>query len=45
MEKIQLDLKDTVNFKIHGIKTWLTNNCNTHIVQYFTKLRQPDIGI
>ena len=22
------------NFKIHDFKTWLTNNCNTHINQY-----------
>ena len=30
-----------VNFKIHDITTWLTNNCNTHITQYFKKLREP----
>ena len=31
-----------VYFKIHDITTWLANNCNTHIAQYFTKKRQPD---
>ena len=31
-----------VNFKIHDVTTWLTNNCNTHIAQYLTKERQPD---
>ena len=25
------------HFKIHDIATWLTNNCNIHIVQYLTK--------
>ena len=24
-------LERLVNFKIHDITTWLTNNCNTHI--------------
>ena len=26
----RLDSKDKVNFKIHDVTTWLTNNCNTH---------------
>ena len=26
--------KTKVNFKIHDIVTWLTNNCNTYIAQY-----------
>ena len=29
--------KDRVNFKVHDITTWLTNNCNTHIALNFTK--------
>ena len=29
--------KDKVNFKIHDLTTWLTNNCNTHIAQYLMK--------
>ena len=29
--------KDKVNFKIHGVTTGFTNNCNTHITQYLTK--------
>ena len=33
----RLDLKDKVNFKIHDVTTWLTNNYNTHIAQYLTK--------
>ena len=35
--KKRLDQKDKVNFKIHDVATWLTNNCNTHIAQYLTK--------
>ena len=27
----RLDEKDKVNFKIHDVTTWFTNNCNTHI--------------
>ena len=23
-----------VNFKFYDVRTWLTNNCNTHIAQY-----------
>ena len=26
-----------VNFKIHDVTTWLTNNCNRHIAQHLTK--------
>ena len=29
-----------VNFKIHDVTTWFTNNCNTHIGQYLTKNNQ-----
>ena len=29
-----LDWKGTINFEIHHITARLTNNCNTHIVQY-----------
>ena len=32
-----LDKKDQVIFKIYGVTTWLTNNCNTHIDQYIKK--------
>ena len=28
MQKKRLDEKDKVNFKIHGVTTWLTNNYN-----------------
>ena len=30
------------DFKIYDVTRWLTNNYNTHIAQYLTKLRQPD---
>ena len=30
-------LEKKINFKIHGVTTWLTNNCNTHIAKYLTK--------
>ena len=33
----RLDQKDKVNFKIHDVTTWLTNNYNTHIARYLTK--------
>ena len=36
IEKNRLDLKAKVNFKIHDVITWLTNNCNTHVVQCLT---------
>ena len=32
----QLDLKK-VNFQIHDVRTWLINNCDTHINQYLEK--------
>ena len=38
----RLDWKDKVNFKIHDVTTWFTNNCNTHIGQYLIKERQPE---
>ena len=37
MQEKRLDQKDQANFKIHDFRTWLTNNCNTHIAQYLTK--------
>ena len=37
MEKKRLDSKDNVNFKIHDVTAWKTNNCNTHIAQYVKK--------
>ena len=33
----RLDSKDKVNFKFYDVTAWLTNNCNTHIVQYLQK--------
>ena len=30
----RLDKKAMVNFKIHDVKDWTTNNYNTHIAQY-----------
>ena len=33
----QLNQKDNVDFKINGDTSWLTNNCNTHIAEYFEK--------
>ena len=33
----RLDKNDTVNLKFYDITAWLTNNCNTHIVQYLEK--------
>ena len=35
--KKRLDQKDKVNFKIYDATTCLTNNYNTHIVQYLKK--------
>ena len=32
-----LDKKDKANFKFDDVTAWLTNNCNTHIVQYLEK--------
>ena len=37
IEKKRLAWKDKVNFKVYGVKSWLTNNYNTHVVQYLTK--------
>ena len=37
MLKERLDQKDKVNFKIHDITTWLTNNYNTYITLYLAK--------
>ena len=33
-------LEKKVNFKIYDITTWLTNNYNTHIVQYLHKVKK-----
>ena len=33
----RLDKKDTVNVKFYDVTTGLTNNCNTHIAQYFKR--------
>ena len=44
MQGKRLDEKDNFNFKNHDVITWLTNNYNTHIAQYFMKYRQPDNG-
>ena len=32
-----LDKKDKVNLKCYDVTAWLTNNCNTYIVQYLEK--------
>ena len=45
MYKKCIDKKDKVNFKIYDVKNWLTNNCNTDIVQYFKKKKQSDNNI
>ena len=37
MLKERLDQKDKVNFKIHDITTWLTNNYDTYIALYLAK--------
>ena len=37
----QLDLKDQVNSEIYDVTIWLISNCNTHILQYRKKERQP----
>ena len=31
------DQKDKVNFKIHDVRAYLTNSCNTYIAQYLMK--------
>ena len=33
----RLDKKGKVNFNIGDVKAWVTNNCETHIVQYLEK--------
>ena len=33
----QLDKKDKVNCKFYDVTGWITNNGNTHIVQYLEK--------
>ena len=33
----QLDQKAMVNFKIHNVTDWTTNNYNIHIIQYLKK--------
>ena len=33
----RLDRKEKPIFEIYDVKTWLTNNCNTHIDQYLQK--------
>ena len=41
----EFDWKDKVNFKTYDVTTWLTNKCNTHVVQYLEKYRQSDNDI
>ena len=38
----RLDKKDQVHLQVYDVTAWLTNNCDTHIVQYLQKLRQSD---
>ena len=38
----RIDTKAKVNFKIYDATNWEKINYNTDIVQYLTKLRQPD---
>ena len=45
MKKKPLGYKYKVNFKMYDVITWLTNNYNTYIAQYFTKQRQTNDGI
>ena len=40
MQENCLKDKDKVNFKTHGVTTWLTNNCNTDIAQYLMTFGQ-----
>ena len=37
-----LDKKAMVNFKIHDVTVWTTNNYNTHIAQYLKKQKHID---
>ena len=39
--KKQFDWNDKVNFKIHDITAWITNNYHTNIAQCLKKKRQP----
>ena len=32
----QLDQKNKISFKIHGVTTWLTSNYDAHIAKYLT---------
>ena len=40
--KNDLIRKMRLTSKIYDVTDWFTNNCNTHIAQYLTTLRQPD---
>ena len=33
----RLDKKAKVNFNIYDVTNWVTNNCNTYTVRYFSK--------
>ena len=33
----RVDKKAMVIFRIYDVTDWITNNCNTHIAQYFKK--------
>ena len=35
MHRKRLFKKIKINFKLYDVTAWLTNNCNTHIAQYF----------
>ena len=36
----RLDKKAMINFKIHDVTYWETNNPNTHVAQYLKKFGQ-----
>ena len=36
MQEKRPDRKDKINFKIHDVTTWFTNNSNIYIAQYLT---------
>ena len=38
----QVGKKAKINFKTYGVTDWTTCNCNTCIVQYLKKSKQPD---
>ena len=40
-----LKIFNKVNFEIYDVTAWLARNYNTHIAQYLTNKRQPDIEI